>query len=430
MRAAFFFKGHPMQLETVHQDILANGMKVLVIPDHRAPVVTHMVWYNVGSADEELGKSGIAHFLEHLMFKGTHNNRQGLFGEVVASCGGQENAFTSNDYTAYYQRVAPEHLVTMMEFESDRMRHLALNPDDVATERNVVLEERKQRTDNDPSNKLYEMVTHKLWETHPYGIPIIGWENEIEALNREDAFDVYHKFYAPNNAILVVSGDITLKEVMVLAKKTYGTLARGTDIAPRARRVEPVRESHETVTLRDEKVMQPQLTRSYRVPSVRTSTTNESEAFDLLSYMLGGGASSRLYKSLVIEEELAVNAGCWYHGSSYDEGRLMIYATPREDVTLEALEDAIDRVIAAFTIEENELRRAKTRMVAESIYAQDKQVTLAQIYGAALTTGSNVDEVLNWPVKIKAVKPADITSVLPMLARKHAVSGHLLGLSS
>jgi zinc protease len=419
-----------MQTETVHQDTLANGMKVLVIPDHRAPVVTHMVWYNVGSADEELGKSGIAHFLEHLMFKGTHNNRQGLFGEVVASCGGQENAFTSNDYTAYYQRVAPEHLITMMQFESDRMRHLALNPDDVATERNVVLEERKQRTDNDPANKLYEMVTHKLWETHPYGIPIIGWEKEIEALNREDAFKVYHQFYAPNNAILVVSGDITLKEVLTLANKTYGTLLKGEPIAPRSRRVEPPRLSHETVTLRDEKVMQPQLTRSYRVPSVRTSLTNESEALDLLSYMLGGGASSRLYKTLVIEEELAVNAGCWYHGSSYDEGRMMIYATPREDVTLEALEEAIDRVIAGFTIEENELRRAKTRMIAESIYAQDKQVTLAQIYGSALTTGSNVDEVLAWLLNIKKVQPIHIEAILPLLARDKSVSGHLLGLAA
>lgn len=417
--------------ETVHMSQLANGMKVLVIPDHRAPVCTHMVWYQVGSADEEVGKSGIAHFLEHLMFKGTHNNKAGLFGETVTRLGGQENAFTGNDYTAYYQRISPDHLKTMMEFESDRMRHLALNEEDVRTERDVVLEERRQRTDNDPSAKLYEQMSNKLWSHHPYGIPIIGWEDEIQKLNREDAFEVYHQYYAPNNATLIVAGDVQEAQVIEFANATYGKLEPSQNLKPRKRTSEPARTSHETVLMRDEKVMQPQLQRAYRVPSANTSQKGQSEAIDLLSYILGGGSSSRLYKSLVMEQGLAANAGCYYQSTAYDEARFVIYATPLENITLEQLEDAIDTTIKALTtICEDEIKRAKTRLVAESIYAQDKQATLAQIYGSCLMTGLSIEDVQQWAHRVKAITKQEITAQITLLAKNKSVSSHLLPLES
>ena len=201
----------------VSEFTLDNGMQVVVVPDHRAPVVTHMVWYRVGSADEQGGKSGIAHFLEHLMFKGTDKHPAGEFSQVVSKLGGQENAFTSQDYTAYFQRVAKEHLATVMGFEADRMTGLVLTDEVVLPERDVVLEERRMRTDNDPASQLSEAAQAAMFTNHPYSHPIIGWEDEIKKLNRDDALAFYRRFYTPNNAILVVAGDVEPDEVRRLA---------------------------------------------------------------------------------------------------------------------------------------------------------------------------------------------------------------------
>ncbi|MDP4593178.1 MAG: insulinase family protein, partial [Beijerinckiaceae bacterium] len=207
---------------------LDNGLEVLVIPDHRAPVVTHMIWYRNGSADDPLMKSGIAHFLEHLMFKGTHKHPKGEFSDMVAELGGQENAFTSYDFTAYYQRVPKEHLQVMMDFEADRMSNLVLTDEIVAPERDVVLEERRMRTDNDPGQQLGEEMNAALYAHHPYGTPIIGWNHEIEQLGRQDALDYYGRFYTPENAILIVAGDVDEASVRSLAEATYGKIpARG-----------------------------------------------------------------------------------------------------------------------------------------------------------------------------------------------------------
>src|SRR3982751_6396714 len=212
---------------------LDNGLDVVVIPDRRVPVATHMVWYKNGSADDPLGQSGIAHFLEHLMFKGTERHPAGEFSKVVSSLGGQENAFTSFDYTAYFQRVAREHLKTMMEFEADRMTNLLLEESVIGPERDVVLEERRMRVETDPAAQLSEAMAASLFVHHPYGTPIIGWMHEIEGLNRDHALDYYRRFYTPENAILVVAGDVTGDEVRRLAEATYGT------IAPRGQR--PIR---------------------------------------------------------------------------------------------------------------------------------------------------------------------------------------------
>jgi len=389
---------------------LDNGMQVVVVPDHRAPVVTHMVWYRVGSADEQPGKSGIAHFLEHLMFKGTDKHPAGEFSQVVAKLGGQENAFTSQDYTAYFQRVAKEHLGTVMEFEADRMTGLVLTDEVVLPERDVVLEERRMRTDNDPASQLSEAAQAAMYVNHPYGHPIIGWEDEIRQLNREDALAFYKRFYTPNNAILVVAGDVEPEEVRKLADATYGKVERRAETAERVRPVEPAPRAERRLVLADPRVGQPNLSRAYLVPSYRQDKP-ESVALDVLSQVLGGGSTGRLYRALVVEKGLAANAGAWYQSTALDATRFGISATPRPEVTMEALEAALDEVIGALAKDgpaADELERAKTRLVAEAIYAQDNQATLARIYGAALTTGSGVDDVKNWPDMVKAVTADEV----------------------
>ncbi|MGH6847519.1 MAG: M16 family metallopeptidase, partial [Methylocella sp.] len=255
----------------ITQAKLANGLDIVVIEDHRAPVVTHMVWYRNGSADDPPGKSGIAHFLEHLMFKGTNANPQGKFSELVAELGGQENAFTSNDYTAYFQRAAKEHLGVCMEYEADRMKNLALTGEVVSTERDVVLEERRMRTDSDPSNQLNEAVQAALFTQHPYGKPIIGWSHEIESLERADALAYYERFYTPENAILVVAGDVDAKDVIALAKEYYDPVPAHGEPPKRFRPREPEPRAHRLVTLIDEKVEQPSNQSVFLVPSYNSA---------------------------------------------------------------------------------------------------------------------------------------------------------------
>ena len=204
---------------------LANGLQVVVIPDHRTPVVTQMIWYKVGSADETPGKSGLAHFLEHLMFKGTAKHPAGEFSQTVLRIGGNENAFTSTDYTGYFQRVPREQLGKMMEFEADRMTGLILKDENVLPERDVVLEEFNMRVANNPDARLTEQIMAALYLNHPYGRPVIGWHHEIEKLDREDALAFYRRFYAPNNAILVIAGDVDANDVRPLAERTFGEVA-------------------------------------------------------------------------------------------------------------------------------------------------------------------------------------------------------------
>ncbi|WP_457798898.1 M16 family metallopeptidase [Methylocystis sp. S23] len=409
---------------------LDNGLEVVVIPDNRTPVVTHMIWYKNGSADDPLGKSGIAHFLEHLMFKGTANHPQGEFSNLVAELGGQENAFTSYDYTAYFQRIGKEHLGTLMAFEADRMRNLVLTDEVVTPERDVVLEERRMRTDNDPSSQLDEAVQAALFAHHPYGTPIIGWNHEIESLNREDALAYYSRFYTPENAILVVAGDVEAEEVLALAKESYGKISARAEPPRRNRTKEPPHRAHRLVSLSDEKVEQPAHERVFLVPSYRTAAPGEAEALEALAYMLGGGGASALYETLVVEEKIAVGAGAYYLGSAVDDTRLWVYATPAPGVPLEELDQAVDRVIRRFIehpIDEGHLARAKTRLVADAIYAQDSQASLARWYGEALATGLAIEDVVAWPARMEAVTAADVTAAAgKWLDKRRAVTGFLL----
>lgn len=409
---------------------LANGLELVVIPDRRAPVVTHMIWYKVGSADEQAGKSGIAHFLEHLMFKGTEKNPAGYFSQLIADVGGRENAFTSTDYTAYFQRMPREHLPRMMELEADRMTGLVLTDNVVLPERDVVLEEQNSRVANRPQSRLSEQIDAALFLNHPYGRPVIGWRQEIEQLNREDALAFYRRFYGPNNAIVVVAGDVEVDQVRALAQNTYGKIARRPEIGPRIRPQEPVPAAARTVTLADPHVEQPSFQRVYLVPSAATAKRGESEALDVLAHVLGGGANSRLYRTLVVEKKLAVSAGASYQGTSLDATRFGVYGSPQSGVALAQLEAATDEAIAELAnkgVNADELERAKTRLIADAIYAQDSQSTLARWYGAGLTTGLTVDSIRTWPDRVRTVTADAVRDAARQwLDKRRSVTGYLI----
>jgi zinc protease len=409
---------------------LANGLEVVVIPDHRAPVVTHMVWYRNGSADDPVGKSGIAHFLEHLMFKGTKRHPKGEFSDIVAELGGQENAFTSIDYTAYYQRVPKEHLAVLMDFEADRMTNLVLTDDVVTPERDVVLEERRMRTDSDPGAQLGEAVQAALYTHHPYGKPIIGWEHEIETLDRTDALTYYNRFYTPENAVLIVAGDVLPDEVRALAEASYGKIKAHGEPPKRTRTREPQPRAHRLVTLADDKVEQPSQQRVYLVPSYTTAVPGDAEALELAAHLLGGGPTSLLYRSLVVDKKIAVAAGAYYMGTSLDDTRFYVYAVPAPEISLEEIDDEVGAVIDAMgkkPVDEADLARAKTRLIADAVYAQDSQSSLARWYGAALTTGHSVADVKDWPNRIDAVSAEQVrAAVAKWLELRRAVTGFLL----
>jgi len=409
---------------------LANGLEVVVIPDRRTPVITHMVWYRVGAADETPGKSGLAHFLEHLLFKGTKRNPQGLFSQTVATIGGQENAFTSSDYTGYYQRTSRERLKLMMEFESDRMTNLVLTDDVVKPELQVILEERNSRVENNVNARLSEQMEAALYLNHPYGRPVIGWRHEMEGLTREDALEFYRRFYTPNNAILIIAGDVTPDEVKKLAEETYGRVPRVTEVKPRVRPQEPRQEAPRTVTLSDPRVTQPSLSRYYLVPSYSSGRPGEAESIDVLTHVLGRGANSRLYKKLVVDTGIAVSAGASYYGTALDSTRLGVYATPKPGTSLTQVEEAIDAVLTELIekgVTQEELERSRNRLIADAVYAQDSQSSLARWYGASLTTGLTIEQIRSWPDRLRAVTVDDVKNAAKQaLDKRRSVTGYLV----
>lgn len=390
---------------------LDNGLEVVVIPDRRAPVVTHMIWYRVGSADEPAGKSGIAHYLEHLMFKGTATHPAGEFSATVSRIGGRENAFTSNDYTAYFQQVSRAHLRQMMEFEADRMTNLALTPEVALPELKVIQEERNMRVETQPSAELGEAIDAALYVNHPYGDPVIGWANEIAGLTFEDALSFYRDFYRPGNAVLVIAGDVSVDEIRTLAAETYGAVAGGEPPLERRRPEAQRLDANRMVELRDPRVNQPSTQLNWLVPSYNTAEPRQAEALDVLSEILGGTNTSRLYTALVRDEGIATSAGAWYQSSAVDDTRFVVYVVPREGVELETLETRAREIVADLArdgITDAELTRAKTSLLASVIFAQDSQDSLARIFGSALTTGSTVADVQVWPSRIAAVTADDV----------------------
>ncbi len=408
---------------------LDNGMQVVVIEDHRAPVVTQMVWYKVGAADEPVGKSGIAHLLEHLMFKGTKMAPGKVFSQTVAANGGRENAFTSHDFTGYFQTLAADRLEAVMRLEADRMTNLTLSEEDVATEREVVLEERRSRTENEPSALLSEHVAAAQFLALPYRIPVIGWAHEINQLNRADALEFYRRYYAPDNAILIVAGDVRTADVRELAEKYYGVIP-ASGKATRNRPTEPPQIAARRVELRDDRVRQPAWRRIYTAPSVMSGETKHSLPLDLLANILGGGTTSRLYQDLVVEQKIAASAGAWYAGDSVDLARFGLYAQPRPGGDLPTLEAAVNATIAkllAGGVTEEEMIRAKAGMTAAAIYARDSVTRTARIFGRALVIGLSAEDVENWPQRVEAVTAEQVLAAAKhVLDMRRSVTGLLL----
>ncbi|MGH6948258.1 MAG: M16 family metallopeptidase [Kiloniellales bacterium] len=389
---------------------LDNGLQVVVVTNHRAPIVTHMIWYKVGAADEEQGESGLAHFLEHLMFKGTDTLAPGEFSKIISFNGGTENAFTSSDYTAYFQTIASDRLEIVMTHEADRMANLRLTDEVVLPERDVVLEERRSRVANEPGSRLAELAQAVLFLNHPYRRPVIGWEHEIRALDTESALAFYEKWYAPNNAVLIVAGDVEPSAVRALAEKTYGKIASKT-VPARHRALEPEQAAPRRVTLKDARVRQPAVSIRYLAPSHNTAAGSESYALSVLEEIMGGGATSRLYRDLVVEQGVASSAGAGYNGGALDLGSFVFYASPRPGGEIDEVEVQLRAEIARLLkdgVTAEEVEAAKKRLIAGAIYARDNLSTAPRVIGAALTTGRTIEEVEAWPELIEKVTAEEI----------------------
>ncbi|MEM7177759.1 MAG: pitrilysin family protein, partial [Pseudomonadota bacterium] len=408
---------------------LDNGMEVVVIEDHRAPVVTQMVWYPVGSADEPWGTSGIAHFFEHMMFRGSEKFPNGIASQIIAENGGSENAFTSYDYTGYYQTIAADRLDIVMDLESDRMRNLIIDDDTTATERKVILEERNQRTDSSPQALFSEQMRAALFMNHPYGVPVIGWRHEIENLSPDDLRTFYDAFYSPDNAILVVAGDVTPEQVRDLAEKYYGPLPASGQ-APAPRPSEPPQLAPRRIEMADHRVRQDYVMRQYLVPSYESEDPTESAALLILSEILGNGIGSRFASRLQLEDKSAISTGAFYSPSSRDPSVFGIYGVPTRGTDLDTVEAGLDDVIAELVEKgptEEEVERVKRLIRAARIYAKDSVTAQARLYGSSLAVGRTVAEIQAYPDVIEAVTAEDVRAAAENnLDLNRSVTGRLI----
>nr|WP_025055611.1 pitrilysin family protein [Sulfitobacter noctilucicola] len=403
--------GFAQNAEDVTHFTLDNGMEVVVVEDHRAPAVQQMVWYRAGSADEPKGSSGVAHFLEHLLFKATDKMESGEFSATVAANGGRDNAFTSYDYTAYFQRVAADRLELMMQMESDRMKNIRLTPENIRTERDVILEERNQRTDNNAGALFNEQMNAAQYLNHRYGTPIIGWRHEMEELDLEDALSFYETYYSPNNAILVVSGDVEPDEVRMLAEKYYGVIPANPDLPERLRTQEPPQTAERRLIFRDARVAQPYVSRSYLAPERDSGAQEDAAALTLLSLILGGGTTSFLNEKLQFDTQVATYTGAFYRGGSLDDTTFDVVIVPAAGVSLQEAEDAMDAALSSFMetgVDPEQLDRIKLQIRADQIYARDNAEGVANRYGSALAIGLTVQDVQDWPAVLDAVTAEDI----------------------
>lgn len=409
---------------------LENGMQVVVVEDHRAPVLQHMVWYKAGSADEPLGESGVAHFLEHLLFKATENMESGELSATVAANGGRDNAFTSHDYTGYYQRVAADRLELMMRMESDRMVNIRLTERDIETERDVILEERNQRVENSPRSLFSEQQSAAQYLNHRYGVPVIGWRHEMEALEMADALSFYGTYYAPNNAILVVSGDVNPDEVRRLAKQYYGVIPANPDLPDRVRTQEPPQTAARRMTFRDARVAQPYVSRSYLAPERDSGAQQKAAALTVLAEILGGGTTSFMAERMQFDDPVAVYTAAYYSGTSLDDTTFNVIVVPSKDVSLTEVEAAMDATLVAFMkagVDPEQLERIKMQLRASQIYARDNVDGIGNRYGRALTSGLTVADVQAWPDVLQAVTAQDIMAAARDVFRiEKSVTGWLM----
>ena len=408
---------------------LGNGLQVIVLPNHRVPAVTQMVWYKTGAADDPRGKSGIAHFLEHLMFKGTRANPGAAFSALIAQNGGRDNAFTTEDYTVFHETVAKDRLDLAMRLEADRMTGLVLDDAAVLPERDVILEERRMRIDNDPSALLREQVIAGLYLNASYHNPTIGWEHEMRGLGTADALAFYRDWYAPNNATLIVAGDVETAEVRVLAERHFGPLA-ARSVPPRLRLEEPPHYAAIRLEMKSPRAAQPSWRRFYLAPSYRAGATQHVYALQILAEILAGSADSRLHKALVLDKKLALSVGAGYSPSALGLAEFGVYATPKPGVAIADIEAAVEAELHRLLehgVEAEEVAQAARRMQASAIYSQDSLSGPANIVGTALAIGRSLDEVAAWPDKLGAVTPAEVAAAArAVLVERNSATGILL----
>jgi zinc protease len=418
----------PIAIETFQ---LQNGMEVVLFPDSRVPAVTHMLWYRVGAADDYPGRSGLAHYNEHMMFQGTETSGSGEFLQKTASYGGRANAFTNHDYTAYFVTIAKEQLPLIMQMEADRMLHLAPTEENFIKEREVIIEERRTSIENQPGALLAEEMQALLFRNHPYRIPNIGWMHEMQNLTRTDVLAFQKQFYHPANAVLVVAGDITRKELAALAEQHYGTLPAGTPYK-RNWAAEPPQRGPRRTELQHANVREPEFSRIYVAPGINDAQQQKKLVLPgfILAQILGGGSSSRLYQSLVVKQKLATSVGVSYDGLSVGPGEMHISAHPARGVTLSQLEAALDKELAMAknTLpSEEEIVRAKTLLKAETVYARDGNEGMARMLGMLIMQGLPPSYFLDWPEMIERVTDTEVQqSAGAMLDINQSVTGYLL----
>ena len=407
---------------------LKNGLKVVVIENKRAPVIAQMIWYNFGSGVEEKGKSGLAHFMEHLMFKGTKKFPESFYSDFISKIGGSENAFTSYDYTAYYQVFPKYELEKIIQMEADRMVNLTLTRENVKIEKQVILEERFQRVESDPSAKLDESMRSILFPNHYYGRPIIGWRHEIEKLKFEDVIEFYKKYYVPNNATLVLSGDIDFEKTKKLIKKYFGKRRKGN--AYEYKNIsDPATETLVSVQMAHPNVKQNIWKKFYRVNSY-TSSLSDSLSLEIGLKIISSGSSSLLHESLVNKKKLFSAIGGYYQGLTKGEGSVYFYAIPNDKIELKNIDkiinDEIDHILEK-GISKKRFEIEKKKYIFDSIYQRDGVLNPAQLFGEAITIGLNLNDIENFNEKIAKINLEDINMALNKFRKnKNFVIGELI----
>lgn len=408
---------------------LKNGMQVILVPNHRMPIVTHLLLYRVGGADDFPGRSGLAHYNEHMMFQGTKAHGAGEFARIISANGGVFNAFTTRDYTGYYVNIAKEHLSLVMQLEADRMLNLDPDEQHFLKERQVIIEERRMSVENQPEALLAEEMQAMMFRNHPYHNPLIGWMQEMQALSRDDVLSFHRQFYHPANAVLVVTGDITRTELQPLAEKYYGGLPAGT---PNVRhwQQEPPQRGPRHITLHNENVKQPELVRYYIAPGASSEDKALMIPEFVLAQLMGGGTTSSMYQSLVVKQKLATSVDFSYNGISVGPAMLEINAVPAVGVSLSQLEAALDKEIAASLVQvgtPDDLERAKILLKADTTYARDSMESMARIIGALVMSGLPVDYFNQWPTLVDAVTADDVHKAAVAVFKPEAsVTGYLL----
>ncbi len=396
-----------------YETTLKNGLRVIVKEDRRAPTAVQMVWYRVGSIDEVDGTSGVAHVLEHMMFKGTPTVGPGEFNKRVAAAGGRDNAFTSRDYTAYFQQVPKEKLEEMMQLEADRMRHLNVDPTEYAQEIKVIMEERRMRTDDEPTSKLFEQMNAAAFQTHPYRRPIIGWMNDLERMTAADAKAWYDTWYVPNNAYMVVTGDVDHNAVFALAEKYYGPL-EGRPLPARKIQSEPLQEGPRRITVKAPAEL-PVLIMGYKAPILRdVEKDTDTYALEMLASILDGHDAARFNKKLVREDKVAISAGIDYDSTARGPGMLYLHGSPSEGKTVADLEAALRAEIARVQnegVSAAELKRAKAQLLASQVYKLDSMFGQAMEIGQTEAVGLSYKHIDRMLEKLQKVTAAEVQAV-------------------